>query len=89
MLTVNCRPLRENLEAVKVLDSNVIRSIYNPHSPTGGIAILKGNLAPDGAVVKQSAVDPSMAQNKGKARVFESEESAVEAIMAGGILPAI
>ncbi len=87
VLTVNCRPLRENLEEVTVLDSNVIRSIHNPHSPTGGIAILTGNLAPDGAVVKQSAVDPTMARNKGKARVFDSEESAVDAIMGGAILP--
>ncbi len=85
VLTVNCRTLKENLETVTVLDSKVIRSIYNPHSPTGGIAILKGNLAPEGAVVKQSAVDAIMLRNTGRARVFDSEESAVDAILGGAI----
>ncbi|MEW6349169.1 MAG: dihydroxy-acid dehydratase [Thermodesulfobacteriota bacterium] len=85
VLTVDCRTLKENLETVKVLDTQVIRSIYNPHSPIGGIAILKGNLAPEGAVVKQSAVDSIMLCNTGRARVFGSEEAAVEAILEGSI----
>ena len=85
VLTVNCRSLKENLESTSVLDSNVIRSIYSPHSPTGGIAILKGNLAPEGAVVKQSAVAQTMLRNSGLARVFDSEEAAVEAILNGAI----
>lgn len=63
----------------------VIRSIDEPYSPTGGIAVLKGNLAPDGAVVKKSAVVPEMMQHKGKARVFEGEEAVVEAILGGKI----
>ena len=59
----------------------------NPYSPYGGIAVLRGNLAPDGAVVKQSAVDPAMLTNRGPARVFDSEETAVEAILDNKINP--
>ena len=66
-------------------DGVVIRTIENPHSKTGGIQVLSGNLAPDGAVVKKSAVAESMLMHKGPARVFDSEETAVMAIMAGKI----
>ncbi|RQD56923.1 dihydroxy-acid dehydratase [Desulfonatronovibrio magnus] len=69
----------------KVLDYNVIRPIDDPYSSEGGIAILKGNLAPQGAVVKQSAVAREMMVQKGNARVFEGEEQAVEAILSGRI----
>jgi dihydroxy-acid dehydratase len=85
VMTVTGKKLGENLKSAAVLDTEVIRPLDNPHSPFGGIAIMRGNLAPDGAVVKQSAVDPSMLNNIGKARVFDSEESAVDAILSGSI----
>lgn len=87
VLTVTGEKLGKNLESVKVLDSTVVRPLDNPHSPVGGIAIMRGNLAPDGAVVKQSAVDPKMLKNSGPARVFDSEEAAVESILNGKINP--
>jgi dihydroxy-acid dehydratase len=77
----------DNLAAVRVLDEGVIRPLSNPYHLQGGIAILKGNLAADGAVVKQSAVDPQMLVNEGVARVFDSEEHATGAILAGKIKP--
>jgi len=87
VLTVTGEKLGRNLESVKVLDSEVIRPLGNPHSPYGGIAIIRGNLAPDGAVVKQSAVAPKMLKNSGPARIFDSEEAAVESILDGKINP--
>jgi dihydroxy-acid dehydratase len=66
-------------------DPEVIRPVDDPYSPDGGLAILFGNLAPDGAVVKKSAVDPKMLKHSGPARIFESEEEAMEAILAGNI----
>ncbi len=87
VLTVTGEKLEKNLEDATITDSGVIRPLINPHSPFGGIAIIRGNLAPDGAVVKQSAVDPSMLKNKGTARVFDSEETAIEAILDGQIKP--
>jgi len=71
----------------KVLDDGVIRRREAPVRPEGGIAILTGNLAPGGAVVKQSGVDPSMFKFRGKAKVFDSEDAAMAAIMAGKIVP--
>lgn len=85
-LNVNAKTLAENMEATKWTDKEVIRPIENAHSPYGGIAIMRGNLAPGGAVVKQSAVSGDMLRNKGKARVFESEEAAIEAILGGQII---
>jgi dihydroxy-acid dehydratase len=87
VLTVTGQTLGENLNQLKpkVFDYNVIRPIDDPYSPEGGIAILKGSLAPQGAVVKQSAVAPEMMQRTGTARVFESEEDAVAAILGGQI----
>ena len=82
-LTVTGRSVAENLARVKVRDKSVIRSLDEPYAPTGGLAILFGNLAPDGAVVKQAVVAPEMRQHTGPARVFESEEAATAAIMAG------
>jgi len=82
-LTVTGRSVAENLARVKVRDTSVIRSLDEPYAPTGGLAILFGNLAPDGAVVKQAVVAPEMRQHTGPARVFESEEAATAAIMAG------
>jgi dihydroxy-acid dehydratase len=69
------------------LDPEVIRAVSRPYHSEGGIAILRGNLAPDGAVVKQSAVAPEMLVNEGKARVFASEENAAGAILGGKIKP--
>ncbi|WP_027363983.1 dihydroxy-acid dehydratase [Desulfotruncus alcoholivorax] len=79
-LTVTGRTLGENVADASVLRRDVIRSVEDPYSPTGGIAILYGNLAPGGAVVKRSAVAPEMLQHRGPARVFNSEEEAVQAL---------
>jgi dihydroxy-acid dehydratase len=86
-LTVTGRSVADNLAAVKVLDQEVIRPLANPYHPHGGIAILRGNMAPDGAVVKQSAVDPQMLVHEGRARVFEGEEEATRSILDGQIKP--
>jgi len=80
--TVTGRTLAENVAQATVRDERVIRPLDDPHSAGGGLAILFGNLAPDGAVVKQAVVAPEMRQHTGPARVFESEEAATEAIMA-------
>ena len=84
-LTCTGKTVAENLEGVANRDETLIRPIENPYSKTGGIAVLKGNLAPDGCVVKQSAVAPEMMVHQGPARVFNSEEEAIEAIYAGKI----
>ena len=83
--TVSGRSISEIAAEAKVLDDAVIRPLDNPYHEEGGIAILKGNLAPDGAVVKASAVAPSMRRFTGRARVFTREEEATEAIMNGRI----
>jgi dihydroxy-acid dehydratase len=80
-LTVTGKSVGQNLQGVRVLDSDVIRSIQEAYHAEGGIAILFGNLAPEGAVVKQSGVAEEMMVNEGNARVFDCEEDAVEAIM--------
>ncbi|MDN5293605.1 MAG: dihydroxy-acid dehydratase [Eubacteriales bacterium] len=85
VLTVTGRTLAENVAGCRVLDENVIRRVEDPYSPTGGLAILRGTLAPDGAVVKKGAVDPSMMVHQGPARVFDSEEEACAALAAGKI----
>lgn len=89
VLTATGRSLGENLQAGRagILDTEVIRPLNSPHGTEGGIAILKGSLAPDGAVVKQSAVAPEMLQRTCIARVFESEEEGVAAILEGRITP--
>ncbi|MGI5986201.1 MAG: dihydroxy-acid dehydratase [Clostridiales bacterium] len=86
VMTVTGKTLGENLEGVRNLDPEVIRPIENPYSQSGGIAVLKGNLAPDGCVVKQSAVAPEMMKHQGPARVFDSEDEAIAAITAGEIV---
>jgi len=83
--TATGKTLGENLKGVKVKDYGVIRSLDNPYHKEGGIAILRGNLAPGGAVVKQSAVSPEMMVNEGKAIVFNSEEDAMKAILDGKV----
>lgn len=82
VLTVTGHTLAENLSTVTVSDDSVIRPLDAPYAATGGLAILFGNLAPDGAVVKQAVVAPEMQQHIGPARVFESEEAATAAILA-------
>ncbi|MBO8129137.1 MAG: dihydroxy-acid dehydratase [Peptococcaceae bacterium] len=83
--TVTGRTVGENIAGKEILRWDVIRSADDPYSPSGGLAILKGNLAPDGAVVKASAVAPEMMVHRGPARVFDSEEEAVKAILGGEI----
>jgi dihydroxy-acid dehydratase len=85
--TVTLKTLGENVAQAQALDPEVIRPIENPYSATGGLAVLFGNLAPEGAVVKAGAVDPSMLVFQGHARVFDSEEEAIDAIMAEQIKP--
>ncbi len=86
LLTVTGKTVAENLEGVVNLDENLIRPIDKPYSPYGGIAVLKGSLAPEGCVVKQSAVAQEMMVHSGPARVFDSEEDAIAAIYAGKIV---
>lgn len=85
-ITVTGKTLGENIANSPVQDYSVIRPIDNPYSQTGGIAVLKGNLALDGSVVKRSAVAKEMLQHEGPAKVFESEEEAIAAIYAGKIV---
>ncbi|MCI8564766.1 MAG: dihydroxy-acid dehydratase [Lachnospiraceae bacterium] len=80
LLTCTGKTVAENLKEVENLDETLIRPIDNPYSQSGGIAVLKGNLAEMGCVVKQSAVAPEMMTHEGPARVFDSEEEAIEAI---------
>ncbi len=86
VLTCTGKTLGENIKDAVNLDNTVIRDIDNPFSATGGIAVLHGNLAPDGGVVKRSAVLPEMLVHEGPARVFDSEEDAMDAILAGKIV---
>ena len=86
VLTCTGKTLGENLEGAVNRDPAVIRPIDNPYSPDGGIAVLKGNLAPEGCVVKRSAVAKEMMVHSGPARVFDSEEDAIAAIYAGKIV---
>ena len=86
VMTVTGKTMGENLENVVNRDESIIRPIENPYSQNGGIAVLKGNLAPDGCVVKQSAVAPEMMKHEGPARVFDSEDEAIAAIYRGQIV---
>ena len=85
-MTVTGKTIGENIAGCEALDPEVIRPIDNPYSETGGIAVLKGNLAPEGSVVKRSAVLPEMLVHEGPAKVFDSEEEAQAAINAGKIV---
>lgn len=86
VMTCTCRTMAENIKGAVNLDPSVIRPASDPYSKTGGIAVLKGNLAPGGCVVKRSAVAPEMLVHEGPARVFDSEEEAIAAIYAGKIV---
>jgi dihydroxy-acid dehydratase len=83
VLTVTGQPLARNVASSSVRDDGVIRTLKDPYSPVGGLAVLFGSLAPDGAVVKQAVVSPEMRQHTGPARVFDSEESVTAAIVSG------
>ena len=85
-MTVTGKTLGENIEGCVNKNPEVIRPIEHPYSETGGLAVLKGNIAPDGSVVKRSAVVPEMLVHEGPARVFECEEDAIEAIKGGKIV---
>ena len=87
LITCTGKTVGENIANARNLDPETIRPIDNPYMATGGIAVLFGNLAPNGCVVKQSAVAPEMMRHSGPARVFNSEEDAISVIYAGGIQP--
>ena len=87
VMTVTGKTMGENLEGVVNRDPETIRPIDHPYSADGGIAVLKGNLAPEGCVVKRSALAPEMMTHQGPARVFDCEDDAIEAIYAGKIVP--
>ncbi|MEE0931287.1 MAG: dihydroxy-acid dehydratase [Acutalibacteraceae bacterium] len=86
-MTVTGKTMGENIAMVKNKNTEVIRTVENPYSKTGGIAVLRGNLAPDSCVVKRSAVAPEMLVHEGPARVFDCEEDAMNAIMGDKINP--
>ena len=86
LMTVTGKTVAENIATAVNMDTNIIKDIEHPNSATGGIAVLYGNIAPKGCVVKRSAVDPKMMTHTGPARVFDSEEAAIEAIYAGSIV---
>ena len=85
--TASCKTVGDNLAGLAGADGQVIRGIDNPHSETGGIAVLWGNIAKNGCVVKRSAVAPEMLAHKGPARVFDCEDDAIDAIYGGWIRP--
>ena len=87
LMTATGKTVAENIAGIEILDNEIVRPVSNPYSSTGGIAVLKGNLAPDGCVVKRSAVAPEMMKHEGPARVFDSEDDAIATIYAGGIKP--
>jgi dihydroxy-acid dehydratase len=84
-LTVTGKTVGENLTGKRAVNPEIIRPMENPYHATGGLAVLSGNLAPEGAVVKRSAVDDTMLRHTGPARVFDSEEPAMQAILEGKI----
>lgn len=85
IMTCTGKTVGENIADCEIKNTEIIRTVDNPYSKTGGIAVLKGNLAPDGCVVKRSAVAPEMMHHSGKARVFDCEEDALNAIYDGKI----
>ena len=85
VMTCTGKTLGENIENAQNKDTETIRTVENPYSKTGGIAVLRGNIAPDGCVVKRSAVAPEMLVHEGPAKVYDSEEEAITAIYAGKI----
>ncbi|MBU4450828.1 MAG: dihydroxy-acid dehydratase [Actinobacteria bacterium] len=86
LITATGNKVKDNVAGLKILNEEVIRKISNPHTKDGGLTILWGNLAPEGCVVKKSAVDPGMLHYRGKAKIFNSEEDAQDAILNGKIV---
>lgn len=86
LITATGKTVGENIEGCVNRNQEIIRPIENPYSETGGIAVLRGNIAPDSCVVKRSAVVPEMMQHEGPARVFDCEEDAIDAIKGGKIV---
>jgi dihydroxy-acid dehydratase len=86
-VTVTGRSLKENLKAIKFVDHDIIRPLDNPYHERGGLSILKGNLAPEGSVVKRAAVAAKMMEHRGPARIYNSEEESIAAINNGEINP--
>jgi len=86
-MTVTGKTLRRNISRAKIRNSEVIRTVENPYSPTGGLVILTGNLAPNGAVVKTAGVAPNMLEHTGPAVIFDSQEDACDGILSGGVKP--
>jgi dihydroxy-acid dehydratase len=86
LLTCTGKTIKENIASCKNLDPTIIRPVENPYSPFGGIAVLTGNICPDGCVVKQSAVAKEMMEHRGPARVFDCEDDAINAIRGGKIV---
>ncbi len=85
LMTATGKPISENIKNARVTDTSAVRPLDDPYSPTGGLQILWGNIAPDGCVVKRSAVAPEMLKHSGPARVFDSEDDAIDAIYKGQI----
>ena len=85
LITATGKKVRENIKDSLILDGEVIKSVSDPYTKDGGLAVLWGNLAPEGCIVKKSAVDPSMFSHRGPARIFSSEEKALDAILDGEI----
>lgn len=85
IITATGKTVKENIKGSEITNTEIIRTVENPYDKIGGIAVLKGNLAPDGCVVKRSAVDEKMMHHKGKARVFDCEEDALQTIYDGKI----
>lgn len=85
--TVGGKTLRDNVNGARSLDHEVIRPADEPYTPNGGIAVVKGSLAPEGAVIKEAAMGEKMKKHRGPARVFDSEDEAIEIIRGGGIEP--
>jgi dihydroxy-acid dehydratase len=86
-LTVTGETVAERIRGAEIRDPEVIRTLENPYSPVGGLAVLFGNLAPEGAVVKTAGIQPSMRRFTGKAICFESQDDAIAGIMAGNVKP--
>jgi len=85
VITINGKSLEENIETAPEPDGEIIRHLSNPFKKEGGIVVLKGNLSPEGAVAKQSAIPEAMMRHEGPAKVFDAEESAIEAVLDGSI----
>ncbi|MEX2752381.1 MAG: dihydroxy-acid dehydratase, partial [Candidatus Freyarchaeota archaeon] len=87
VVNVSGKTLRETLKGVKIKDKEIIRPMDKPFSPDGGLVVLKGNLAPDGAIVKKAGTPPNMFKYRGPAKIFEYEEEAIQNLFQGKVKP--